>query len=360
VIRKPEFTDEGIRLAGTLAGVGIIGASLLVAALAPTAPADRSWFWQLLSFWTGPLILGLTVLALTGRMVGDRRGWVLAAAAVTSVLVLAMAWRATDTLTPIAAFDSGTWAFLRTINAFAAPILLLLVLGIGGRTAGRVGVLGSIALAVMAVGIGFHVTAVDPAASDGWRLVGATYGSLASAIAVFIISSLLVGCMPPFGWQRVGMGLGLVVLMTGTAYSVWARDLFAVSLGRLSTVLGLNWLFVSQMTTTVAAAMRVLLAADALRRLDVLVVVVAGLAVASVAFAVKFSTLVAANGDWLIAMNVVSTGASCSVLVFWWLLNERERGVSGPEVAEAPSEDDSPVAEVVTVSDLAWRRPEAR
>lgn len=349
MLRQPEFTDEGIRLAGTFIGAGIIGSSLLVAALAPTGPADQSWFWTLLTYWTGPLILGLTVLAITGRLVGDRRRWVLAAAAATCIPVLAMAWRASDTMTPVAAFDSATWAFLRSINAFAASILLLVVLGVGGRTAGWVGVQGAVAVAVLAVAIGFHSVDIDPAAPDGWRFLGAVDRPLANAAALFIASSLAIGLTPGIGWQRLGIGVCVVVLTAGTAYSVWfARDIPFFS----------HWYFVSQMTTTLAVAMRVLLAADALRRFDALVVAVAGLAVASVAFAVKFSTLVAANGDWLIAVNVVSTFAMCSVLVFWWLLNEHEREVDAPEEVGLPKPDDSPVLEVVAAPDLVWRRPE--
>ena len=312
-------SDETVRVAGTIAGLGIIGLGFLLSLTVRPGPAEESWIWRTAGLSLPFVAPGLLVLAITARIVGASRAWVLPVTAVLVVAFLALAVHAADVATIIGRFDTGIWGFLHVVVPATYSVALLLVLGGGRREAGYAGLIAALFVMAAGVAVSLHEVAESTSWSDGWVFLGNVNAPLSSAfvLAAACLVSLRMVSRPLL--RMAGMVAATAVLATGIAYGWWFMERVQFDRG---------WFLSLEWTRAVSLAVLVLVATDVIRRFGLLAALAVGLGAASLVNAAWFGQRTEAAEAFLyIALSFLTPVA---LIVFWWLLNDRERE---PDVA---------------------------
>ena len=322
------ISDESIRVAGTIVGLGIIGLGFILSLSVRPGPAEESWVWRTAGFTLPFVVPGLLVLAITARIVGASRPWVLPVTAGLAVAFLALAVHAADVATISGRFDTGIWGFLYVAGPSASSLALLFVLGSGGRKAAYVGLVVVPFIALSGVSLSLHEAAENPFWSDAWVFLGQVNSPLSSAFV--LTAACLVGLrMIPRRQLRIAGGVAAtVVLAMGLAYGWWFIDRVPQDGG---------WYLLMEWTRAVTLALFVLVATDVVRRFDLLLALTIGLVVASVINAAWFAQRTEADHVQAFLYIALSFLTPVALIVFWWLLNDRER-----EPDETPRETPPP------------------
>jgi hypothetical protein len=318
------ISDEAIRVAGTVVGLAIIGLGFLLALTVSPGPAEESWFWRTAGLSLPFVTPGLLVLAITARIVGASRAWVLPVTAGLFVAFLALAVHAADVATISGRFDTGWWGFLYVAGPSASSLGLLFVLGSGERKAAYMGLVAALVVAASGIALALHEAAQSSFWADGWVFLGEVDSHLSSAVVLAAACLVSLRIVPRPLLRMAGMVAATAVLATGIAYGWWFMERVQVDRG---------WFLSLEWTRAVSLAVLVLVATDVIRRFDLMTVLVAGLMVASAVNAIWFAWRTEAREAEAFLYIALSFLTPVALIVFLWLLNDRER-----EPDEAPRE----------------------
>jgi hypothetical protein len=309
------FSDEGIRVTGTLVGFSIMALGFLLALSIPTSFVEHSRFWLVASYMFSYVSWGAVVLAVTARTVGLSRRWVLPVTGILAVVALAVAIRAVDAGTINSGFETGAWGGLMVMVQAASSLGLLVVLGTGRRDAALLGLALAAFVAIGGAAMAGHAADRNPFWSDAWVFVGRVDSYMGSAF-VLTAASLTTLAVCPGQLRRGGLAFAGALLITGGAYGIWY-------VGRVPANDG--WFLSFEWTATVSMALLVLVATDVIRRFEVIAILLIGLVIASVANATWIADQAEQDKATAFLTIALSFLTPVALKAYWWLLNERER-----------------------------------
>ena len=313
MIRRPEFSDEGIWLAGKITCSAIAGLGLPLA-LSVSGPADESPVWRTAGFAFPYLTPAALVIAISARIAGRSREWVPAVVVLLLAALVGLAIHATEVRTLTGGLETGAWGFLWAAVVHLPFLCLLFALGTAWKSAAKAGLAVALFAAVGGVALAFHDVSENEFWSGGWVFLAPSHSHLAAAFVLAAACLVQLEGVSSRWLRSAGMLVAMALLVSGGAYGLWFMDRLPQDRG---------WWLSLQWTPVVSLAVLVLVATDALRRFDVMAVAAVGLVVASIANA----TWIAQRAEMNQAQAFLSIGLSLitpvALIVFWWLLNER-------------------------------------